>query len=153
LIKEIPKVFLDLSQFLKLISVMNIKEVPQDNAGFLKEGKVRDVCYAVDDEGNYTRVLSVGWDPKNEAIRQAWEQVGQKAEKIRQKVLSGKLSPLAFHMVKGLMSKSLLAQYTGYSRWKIRKHMKPSVFNTLSDEQLGKYAEALNIPVEILKKI
>jgi hypothetical protein len=77
---------------------MKINDVPQDDAGFLKEGKVRDVCYATDEEGKYTQVLSVGWDPKNEAIRQAWDQIHAKAEKVRQKVLKGKLSPLAFHM-------------------------------------------------------
>ncbi len=132
---------------------MNINEVPQDDAGFLKEGKVRDVCYAVDDEGNYTQVLSVGWDPKNEAIRQAWKQINSKSEKIRQKVLDGKLSPLAYHMERGLMNVKILSQYTGFSRWVVRRHMKPCKFNKLSIEELEKYAETLNISVETLKTV
>lgn len=132
---------------------MNIKEVPQDDAGFLREGKVRDVCYAVDDEGNYKQVLSVGWGPKNEAIKQAWEQINSKSEKIRQKVLSGKLSPLAYHMEKGLMNITLLSQYTGFSRWAVRRHLKPSGFQKLSSAYLEKYAEVLTISVETLKTI
>jgi len=132
---------------------MNIQDVPQDNAGFLKEGKVRDVCYAVDDEGNYSQVLSVGWTPKNEAIKQAWDQVNSKAEKIRQKVINGKLSPLAYHMEKGLMNIALLSQYTGFSRWTIRRHLKPLRFKKLSSADLEKYAEALTISIETLKTI
>lgn len=132
---------------------MNIKEVPQDDAGFLKEGKVRDVCYAVDDQGNYTQVLSVGWQPKNEAMKHAWKQVNSKAEKIRQKVLKGKLSPLAYHMEKGLMDTTLISQYTGFSRWTVRRHKNPSKFKELNAEDLQQYAEALNISIETLKTV
>ncbi len=129
---------------------MKIKEVPQDDAGFLKEGKVRDVCYALDEDGNYTQVLSVGWDPKNEAIRLAWEQVNEKAEKVRTKVLDGKLSPIAFHMERCMMNSSLLAQYTGINRLRVKKHLKPSGFARLSEEELALYAEAFNITPEQL---
>jgi hypothetical protein len=127
---------------------MKIKEVPQDDAGFLIEGKVRDVCYAVDDDGNYTQVLSLGWDPKNEAMRQAWEQVHEKAEKVRQKVLAGKLSPIAFHMERCMMTVTLLAQYTGIGKLKVKKHLKPSGYEKLTKEELALYAEAFNITIE-----
>jgi hypothetical protein len=132
---------------------MKIKEVPQDDAGFLKAGKVRDVCYAVDEQGNYTQVLSVGWDPKNEAMRNAWAEVDKNAEKEKQKVLQGKLSPLAYHMVRAMMNVKLLAQYTGFSRLQVKRHLKPDGFNKLSPEELQTYAEALNITVEDLLKV
>ena len=129
---------------------MKIEEVPQDDAGFLKEGKVRDVCYAVDEEGKYRQVLSVGWAPKNEAMQQAWDQIHLKAEKIRKKVLGGRLSPLAFHMEKGMMTVSLLAQYTGFSRMRVRKHLKPRGFSSASQTELETYAAALNITINQL---
>ena len=129
---------------------MKKNEVPQDDAGFLKAGKIRDVCYALDEDGNYTQVLSVGWDPKNEAIRTAWEHVNARADKIRKKVLTGKLSPLAFHMERCLMTVSLMSQYTGISRLRVRKHMRPKAFKKLSGEELSLYAEALNMTAEEL---
>ena len=132
---------------------MKINDVPQDDAGFLKEGKVRDVCYATDEEGKYTQILSVGWDPKNEAIRQAWDQIHAKAEKVRQKVIAGKLSPLAFHMERCMMSSSLLAQYTGFSRLKVWKDRRPRAFKNLSAEDRAAYAEALNMDVDTLTLI
>ena len=132
---------------------MKISDVPQDDAGFLKEGKVRDVCYAVDEEGNYKQVLSVGWDPKNEAMRFAWDQVHEKAEKVRQHVLNGKYSPIAFHMERTMMNAGLLAQYTGFSRFKIRRHMKPKGFQLLGYAELTTYAEAFNLTVEELQTV
>ena len=132
---------------------MKIKDVPQDDAGFLKEGKVRDVCYAVDENGNYTQVLSVGWDPKNEAIRMAWEQIHEKAEKVRQQVLDGKLSPIAFHKERTMMSTGLLAEYTNFSFFTVKKHCKPKAFAKLGTQELQRYAEAFNISVEELQTV
>ncbi len=129
---------------------MKIKDVPQDDAGFLIEGKVRDVCYAVDEDGNYKQVLSIGWDPKNEAMRFAWDQVHEKAAKVRQLVIAGKLSPVAFHMERTMMTVGLLAQYTGFSYFSVKRHRKPKGFAKLEKSELAKYAEAFNITVEEL---
>lgn len=132
---------------------MKINDVPQDDAGFLKEGKVRDVCYAVDEEGNYKQVLSLGWEPKNDAMRHAWSHVQEKAEKVRQHVLNGKYSPIAFHMERSMMTAGLLAQYTGFSRLKVKRHMKPKAFGLLTYEELSAYAEAFNLTVDELKTV
>jgi hypothetical protein len=132
---------------------MKIKDVPQDDAGFLQEGKVRDVCYAVDENGNYTQVLSLGWDPKNEAMRMAWEIVHEKAAKVRAKVLLGKLSPIAFHMERCMMDVSLLAQYTGIHKRKIKRHLKPSGFEKITAEEFALYAEAFNITTDQVKLV
>lgn len=123
---------------------MKIEEVPQDEAYMIK-GKIRDVCYAVDKDGHYTSQLSMGWKPKNEAIGLAWEEVYRHVEDIRQQVLAGKLSPLAFYMELNLMNPSILASYTGIPRWKVRRHLKMKHFIKLRPEVLSKYADVLNI--------
>jgi len=128
---------------------MKKNEVPQDDEG-LQEGKFRDMCYAVDEEGNYTTVLSTGWSPKNAALKQAWEEVNDNVEDAKQDVLNGKRSILAWHMEKNIMAVKLLSQYTGIPRRKIRKHLKPAVFQQLKGETLQKYAEVFNITVEEL---
>lgn len=130
---------------------MKKAEVPQDDEGLL-EGKLREVCYAVDESGNYITVLSTGWTPKNAALKQAWEEVNEKAEEIKRKVLGGKLSPVAYYMEKNIMNLKLLSQYTGISKWRIRKHLKPKVFSKLDDETLARYAKAFETSVALLKE-
>jgi len=129
---------------------MKKAEVPQDNEGLL-EGKLREVCYAVDENGNYVTVLSTGWMPKNAALKQAWDVVNEKVEEIKQQVLNGKLSPIAYFMEKNIMDMKLLSQYTGISKWRIRRHLKPKIFSKLDDGTLGKYASAFEIPVASIK--
>lgn len=131
---------------------MKKKEVPQDNEG-LHEDKFRDLCYAVDENGNYVAVHSTGWSPKNEAMKQAWEEIHMQVEEARKSVIQGEVSILAYHMEKNIMDIKLLSQYTGISRRKIRKHLKPKVFENLTDEVLEKYAAAFNISIDELKDV
>jgi hypothetical protein len=125
-------------------------EVPQDDEGLL-EGKLREVCYAVDENGNYVTVLSSGWTPKNAALKQAWEEVDEKVEEVRKKVLEGKLSPVAYYMEKNIMDLKLLSQYTRIPKWRIRRHLVPKIFNKLGEEELAKYAKAFETSVSSLK--
>ena len=128
---------------------MKKKEVPQDEG--LTDGLFQDICYALDDNGNYVVVPSTGWQPKTDALLQAWDIIHEKIEQVRQRVLSGELSPIAFYMEKNLMDLKLLADYTGLPKRKIRKHLKPDHFNSLDDQTLMRYAETFGISVEMLR--
>lgn len=129
---------------------MKLDEVPQDEA-FLIEGKIRDVCYVVDKDGHYTRALSKGWTPKNEAIKLAWDRIYEHAEEIRRQVLEGKLSPIAFYMEINVMDIIILADYMGIPKRKVRKHLQMKGFSKLTQELLSRYAEVLNIsPAELV---
>lgn len=132
---------------------MKIKEVPQDKDGFLQEGKVRDLCYAVDDDGNYKQVLSIGWNPKNEAMKLALELVEERVEETKQAVIIGKMSPLAYFMEKNIMDIKLLSQYTNIPKRKIRKHLNPRTFFTLKSSVLEQYAKVFNLSVSNLLDI
>lgn len=114
---------------------------------------VRDVCYAVDESGSYQQVMSVGWEPKNEALSLAWEEIEEKIEEVKQEVLDGKKSPLAYHMRKRLLNEKLLSKYTNIRKRIIRKHMTPKGFDEADEQTLCKYAEALRISVEELKVV
>lgn len=123
---------------------MKVNEVPQDDAN-LFDGKTRDVQYAVDENGKYTTVMSVGWDPKNTVMMQAWELEKEKMDIAWAQVEEGKKSPLYYHMIRCLMTTKLVSSYTGFSRRKIKKHFKPKVFNALSDDALEKYLYAFGL--------
>jgi hypothetical protein len=129
-----------------------LKSVPQDDAN-LFEGKGSELCYAVDENGQYVTARSIGWDPKNTVINQAWEVINHKVSDTRTKVLEGTLSPISFYMEKQLMDIALLAQYVGMSRWRVRRHLRADVFRKLDRRILSKYAEAFDISVEQLCKV
>ena len=64
---------------------MKVKDVPQD-LKYYEGTHVRDVNYAVDDEGKYQAVLSDGWAPKTEALELALEEDVDKEERSRMKL-------------------------------------------------------------------
>jgi hypothetical protein len=126
---------------------LKAKDVPQDDANML-QGKLREPIYSLDENGNYTTVQSVGWNPKNEVMKEAWDQVNEKVEHARSRVLSGELSPLAYYIEKNIMDIGLVAKYMGIWRWTVKRHLKPKVFARLKEETLEKYARVFNITKE-----
>lgn len=129
---------------------MKKEEVPQDDANMF-EGKLREPCYAIDEDGKYTTVPSVGWEAKNVVMQQAWDAVNEVVEETRRRVEAGELSPIAFYMEKQLMDLSVLSGYTGFFRWTVKRHLKMKNFNKLNDQKLQKYAEAFDISLDTLK--
>ena len=128
---------------------MKKENVPQDMGAL---GKItKEVCYATDSSGNYVTELSNGWDVKNSALDVAWKDVEERVAKAKQKVLNGEASPLLFFMEYRLMDVEILAGYSGFWQWQVKRHLKPDVFKKLSDKKLQKYADAFNVKVEDLK--
>jgi len=131
---------------------MKAKDVPQDDADMLR-GKFREPVYSLDKDGNYITVPSVGWDPKNAVMQEAWDNVNEKIEQTKNDVLSGKLSPIAYYIEKNIMDTGLVAQYMGMWKWTVKKHLKPRNFAKLNDNVLQKYAKVFNITKEQLVDI
>jgi hypothetical protein len=130
---------------------MKKEEVPQDLGAL---GKItKEVCYVTDSSGKYVTELSKGWDVKSSALNVAWDDIKERVAAARQQVLNNEASPILFFMEYRLMDLNLLAEYTGYWKWQIKRHLKADVFRTLSEKKLKKYAEAFNVTVEDLKSM
>ena len=128
---------------------MKKEEIPQDDGALNKLTK--EVVYAVDSSGKYSTELSTGWDVKTKALDLAWEDIEKRIEAAKQKVLNKEASPLVYFLELRLMDLGILASYTGFWKWTIKKHMKPAVFDKLSQQKLQQYADAFNVSVEELK--
>ncbi|MFT3937052.1 MAG: hypothetical protein QM726_25725 [Chitinophagaceae bacterium] len=128
---------------------MKKDEIPQDHSHL--ENFTKEVCYAVDSTGNYTTALSSGWEVKSTALDIAWKDIEQRINNAKQKVLNKEASPLLFFMELRLMDPGIVSAYTGFWKWSIKQHMKPAVFEKLSEKKLQKYAEAFNVSVQELK--
>jgi hypothetical protein len=130
---------------------MKKEELPQDPSVLDKFTK--DLCYVVDESGNYTTGLSRGWEVKAAALDLAWDDIKERIEDARQKALKGEISPLLFFMELRLMDMDTLAGYSGFWKWQIKRHMKPSVFNNLSPQKLQRYAKVFEVSVDDLKNV
>ncbi|MBC9811184.1 hypothetical protein H9Y05_01735 [Crocinitomicaceae bacterium CZZ-1] len=128
---------------------MKKSEIPQDE-GPLK-GWTREVCYAKNEDGKYERGLSAGWSVKNDALDSAWEEVNKSVEEALKQVRAGKMSPIFYFMELKLMDVAVLAHYTGFWKWTVKRHFNPFRFKKLSDKVLQKYADVFEVSVEQLK--
>jgi hypothetical protein len=130
---------------------MQKNEVPQDDEKML-DGKTKELQYALDENGQYVAVKSVGWMPKNIVMQQAWEEVNENIETALKEIADGKKSPIYFFMHKHIMDIKLLAEYTGFWKLKVKRHLLPRVFKKLSDKELTIYKEVFQLSsIEELK--
>lgn len=131
---------------------MKKEKVPQDDANLL-EGKFRVVKYALNENGEYEKVPSVGWEPENVALEQAWDVINERVEAARQDVIAGRQSSLAYHMEKNMMDAALLGKHMGLPARKVKRHLKPGEFASLDPAIAERYAEVLLVSVAELKDV
>ena len=129
---------------------MKKNEVPQDKSS-LSSINMKELCYATDENGNYTTQLSEGWEPKTIALNNSLEEINERIEDAKQQVLKGEVSPIAYFMELNRMDVGILASYVGKWQWQVKRHFKPNVFKNLSTKTLEKYAAVFSISVENLK--
>jgi len=128
---------------------MKKDELPQDKSAL--ENFTREVCYVKNKDGKYETDLSTGWETKKVALDKAWEEIDRRVEEAKQKVLNGEASPVLYYLELKLMDLPVLAGYTGFRGWQIKRHMKSSVFNKLSDKKLQVYADVFEVSLEDFK--
>ncbi len=130
---------------------MDLENVPQEGNATL--GGHRKAMYARDRDGRIGAVASAGWEVEEIVTRQAVDELERLAAEALAGVRAGTASPLAYHMYRARMDDTLLAQVTGLWRWRVRRHLRPEVFRTLSPALLTRYAAALGMDVEQLTHI
>ncbi|HAI19138.1 MAG: hypothetical protein CMP05_09160 [Xanthomarina sp.] len=131
---------------------MKKDEVPQDKSN-LESANFKELCYAVDENGEYTTVNSSGWDPKTIALNKAIEEIKLRVKDAKQRVLNHQTSPIEYYMEYHKMDLPILASYVGMWKWRVKRHFKPQVFQKLSDKTLQKYADVFEISIQQLKNI
>lgn len=129
---------------------MKTTDVPQDREQSFYSGHQR-ACYAVDEQGRYVVVGSAGWEPENIVNGQANEEVRNNIAAVLVRCRRGEVSPLAYHMARCQMTIGLLAAYSGFSRLRIRWHLRPKVYARLPDRIIARYADAMHLPAEVLR--
>jgi len=131
---------------------MKKNDVPQDKSS-LETDNLKELCYAVDDEGVYTTAQSTGWQPKTIALDNAIQEINERINNAKARVLNGETSPVEYYMECHKMDISILASYVGLFKWQVKNHFKLKKFNRLSEKTLERYANVFEISVNQLKDI
>ncbi|MDL5511379.1 hypothetical protein QSE00_06120 [Arenibacter sp. M-2] len=130
---------------------MKKNEVPQDKSN-LESANFKELCYAVDENGEYTTELSTGWSPKTIALNNAIEVLNERISASKQRVKDLKASPLEYYMELHKMDLPILASYVGIWKWRVKRHFRPAVFKNLNNKTLQKYADVFDISIEELQR-
>ena len=131
---------------------MKVNEVPQDNTVEYYKG-VKRACYAVDEKGRYVIVSSNGWEAEELVNGLAVKELAVNLEKTRKTVLAGEKSPLAYHMERRQMIPDILGKTAGIAVFRVKRHLRPEIFDRLKNPVLERYAKALAITMEELKTV
>lgn len=131
---------------------MKKAEVPQDESK-LEKANIKDMVYAVNENGDYVTELSTGWNPKTIALDNTIKQIEERVAVAKERVLKNESSPLEYYMELNKMDLSILASYVGIWKWRVKRHFKPSIFKKLPQKTLEKYADVFDISVEDLQHI
>jgi hypothetical protein len=130
---------------------MKANEVPQDST-YYYEGKKR-ACYALNDDGKYIIVPSSGWSAEEVVNSLAVDELAARLEETRKAVLAGVKSPLCYHMERRQMIPEILAKTAGIARFRVKRHLRPEIFSKIKTSVLDRYAKALAVTLEELKKV
>jgi hypothetical protein len=130
---------------------MDKESVPQDNSPTY--AGLRKLLYAVDANGKYTGVPSTGWEVESYATEAAVSELDRLRIDAWQRARDGKTSALEYHMYANRMEPDTLSATTGIWRWRIRRHFDPQRFAKLSARMLSRYAGAMGISVDRLRKV
>jgi hypothetical protein len=128
---------------------MKLSEVPQDEIKTLQG--VKKALYALDDQGNYTRATTSGWEAEEIALHQVIGDFEEKAGQAASRVRNNETSPIEYFMYRKWMDTLTLAQAMGLYHWQVKRHLKPAVFKKLNDKTLSEYARIFGISVAALK--
>lgn len=128
---------------------MKKEELPQDKSAL--EVMTRELLYVKNTDGKYTTGLSTGWDIKKEALDSAWDDINERVESALSAVKKGEMSPIFYFMELRLMDLTVLSGYTGFWKFTIKRHFKPSVFKKLNEKKLNIYAKVFNVSFKELK--
>ncbi|SKB86237.1 hypothetical protein SAMN05660841_02723 [Sphingobacterium nematocida] len=129
---------------------MKKSEVPQDSGRIVQKGS-RELYYAVDENGEYTTALSTGWEAKNIVQDHTMQVLQFEIDEAKANVKEGKISPIYYFMLLTRMDIGVLSGYTGFWKWRIKRHFQPQIFERLNNRQLQRYAGAFDITVVELK--
>ena len=94
----------------------------------------RELFYSFDRESGFTAKVGFQYSANQEIIRQSWDAAEERLTEVRKRVRAGLVSPIAYHMERCLMEIPMLADYMEMPKWRVRRHLRPSVYGNFPEK-------------------
>lgn len=104
------------------------------------------ILYVEKKDGSYGPVKTGSYITKN-YIDDYWFKRKNLEKECLGKVRKGEISPIAYHMILEELTPSELAARVRLSTRRVKKHLAPRHFGTITLEQLQRYCEVFNVPL------
>ncbi len=104
------------------------------------------VMYVEKDDGSYDSIMTGSYIVKN-YVDDFWEKKHRLERECLEKIKKGEASPIYLYMMLEELTEFELAGRVGISPRRVRKHLKPEHFETMTLKTLKRYAEVFDVPV------
>ncbi len=107
------------------------------------------VLYVEKKDGSYGPLQTGSFITKN-YVDDYWRKRANLEKSSMERIRKGEITPIAFYMTLEELTPSELASRVGIPARKVRKHLEPAHFGSVTIELLRRYAEVFNVPVTAL---
>ena len=123
-------------------------EIPKEKNATL-DG-IQKVMYAKNEQGEFER-YNYGSSVEEFATQVAVEEYELLKQECLARIKQGLSSPIEYFMYENRMDLPTLASAVGMFQWRVKRHLKMSVFQTMSDALLLRYADVFSLDLFYLK--
>lgn len=111
---------------------------------------IQKVMYTTSEKGEFQRV-NYGSSVEEFATSVAVQEYETLKKECLENISKGVSSPIEYFMYENRMDLPTLASIVGMFQFRVKRHLKMSVFKKLNNKMLNRYALAFEIPVDRLK--
>jgi len=111
---------------------------------------IQKVMYAKNEQGEFER-YNYGSSVEEFATQVAVEEYELLKQECLERIKQGLSSPIEYFMYENRMDLPTLSSAVGMFQWRVKRHLKMSVFQTMSDALLLRYADVFSLDLFYLK--
>jgi hypothetical protein len=124
----------------------------KEKEGFVDYPDQQVILYVEKDDGKFGPMQTGSFISANYMDDYIYKRRNLELE-LREKLTSGMISPVGYYMVFEDLSISELASRVGIRKSRVRKHLDPKMFGSVTAFELLKYAAVFNVPVASLFQV
>jgi transcriptional regulator with XRE-family HTH domain len=124
----------------------------KEKEGFVDYPEQQMILYVEKDDGKYGPMQTGSYISANYMDDYVYKRRNLE-ETLREQLTGGSISPVKYYMILVDLSLSELAARAGIRKSRVKKHLEPQHFGSVTVEEMRKYAAVFNVPVANLLQV